>query len=196
MHAFYFDVGGVLIGDNLAYGDLGLRTFARLAARAPCDSVDLYNSFLTLVPLLDIGELSLRELCLTLGLDLTTFKHKWLLLHPSRVPILKIMHTLLKSGHTVGLATNINSELLELLVMRDALLSKLVICCSADIRAVKPSQRFYEHASKLIGTNNVIFVDDRPINIEAANAYGWNALLANGDWMSAFCSRYCALDRR
>jgi len=62
---------------------------------------------------------------------------------------LKIMHTLLKSGHTVGLATNINSELLELLVMRDALLSKLVICCSADIRAVKPSQRFYEHASKL-----------------------------------------------
>jgi len=103
---------------------------------------------------------------------------------------------LLKSGHTVGLATNINSELLELLVMRDALLSKLVICCSADIRAVKPSQRFYEHASKLIGTNNVIFVDDRPINIEAANAYGWNALLANGDWMSAFCSRYCALDRR
>jgi putative hydrolase of the HAD superfamily len=48
---------------------------------------------------------------------------------------------------------------------------------SADVALVKPDPQIYAHADSVYGTEpgDVVFFDDRPENVEAARAHGWDA---------------------
>lgn len=54
------------------------------------------------------------------------------------------------------------------------------IIYSADIGAVKPDTEFYARAQAMLpncAPKDVLFFDDKPANVDAANAFGWKATL-------------------
>jgi HAD superfamily hydrolase (TIGR01509 family) len=111
-------------------------------------------------------------------------------MHPVDGEVIRVIERLLANGHTVGLATNFCRRLLDLLIANTRGLSRLVVCCSSDIRVAKPSTEFFHYASEIVGPGEVVFVDDRSVNVDAARRFGWTAILAVDDWLARFEETY------
>jgi HAD superfamily hydrolase (TIGR01509 family) len=111
-------------------------------------------------------------------------------MHPVDPAVLEVIERLLAAGHPLGLATNFCRTLLNLLIENDPVLSRLEVCCSSDIGLVKPSQEFFHHASRMLPAEEIVFVDDREVNIQAASAFGWTAIHATQGWLSEFKDTY------
>jgi FMN phosphatase YigB (HAD superfamily) len=185
MTAFYFDVGGVLIPDRLA-PDNALDVFRELGERYGFNPDVAHVTYTRLQPSLDLGVTSLAELCAALGLEQRSFERDWLAMHPVHEEVTSAIERLLEQGHSVGLATNFCRRLLDLLIANTRALSRLVVCCSSDIGLTKPSTEFFWWASKIIGSSEVVFVDDRSVNVDAARRFGWTAIHAADGWLPQF----------
>ena len=90
--AFYFDVGGVLIPDNFAV-DNALNTFRQLATRYSFNPQNAYATYAKLQPLLDVGRISLPDLCRALKVDQKAFERDWLAMHPVDRGVIRIIAT-------------------------------------------------------------------------------------------------------
>lgn len=191
MIAFYFDVGGVLIPDGLGPGKA--RDFFReLAERHGFSPEVAHATYTRLQPSLDLGTTSLTDLCAALGIDETSFERDWLARHPVDGEAISVIERLVERGHTVGLATNFCRRLLDLLIANATGLSPVVVCCSSDIGLAKPSIEFFHRATKIIGHNEIVFVDDRSVNVDAARRFGWTAIQAADGWLARFRDNYLA----
>lgn len=111
-------------------------------------------------------------------------------MHPVHAEVIPTIERLLEQGHSVGLATNFCRRLLDLLIANTRALSGLVVCCSSDIGLTKPSMEFFWRASKIIGSSEVVFVDDRSVNVDAARRFGWTAIHATDGWLAQFKDTY------
>ena len=187
--AFYFDVGGVLIPDKFAPQN-AINVFRELAESHGFDPDSAYGAYLRLQPLLDLGDISLTELCGAIGVGQKAFEHDWLLLHPIDQLVVSLIERLVRDGNRVGLATNMCRRLLELLVGNLPPLSRSFICCSSEIRQFKPSLAFFRRASDIMPADETVFVDDRAVNIGAARNFGWTAIQATEDWVDRFERKY------
>ena len=191
MTAFYFDVGGVLIPDQLSSNN-ALNVFRELGKRHGFSPEVGHATYANLQPSLDLGTTSLTELCAALSIQQASFERDWLAMHPVDGELVGLIERLLDHGHSVGLATNFCRRLLDLLISNTRVLSRLVVCCSSDIGLVKPSPEFFRRAGTIIGTNEVVFVDDRSVNVDAARRFGWTAIHALPGWPSRFKDTYLA----
>jgi len=191
MASFYFDVGGVLIPDNFA-PDNSLNVFRQLARRHRIDPDEAHARYTQLQPSLDLGATSLTELCAALGLEQKTFEQEWSAMHPIDSEVLRAVETLLANGHSVGLATNFCRRLLNLLMENAPPLSRLLVCCSSDIGLAKPSAEFFLRAVEIMGSPEIVFIDDRSVNVEAARRFGWTAIHASDGWLARFRNAYAA----
>jgi len=189
MTAFYFDVGGVLIPDKLA-PDNALNVFRELGDRYGFSPEVAHVTYTKLQPSLDLGETSMAELCSALGIEQTSFERDWLAMHPLDGEVMWTVERLLGRGHSVGLATNFCRRLLDLLITNTSGLSRLVVCCSSDIGLAKPSTEFFHRASKIMGSTEIVFVDDRSVNVEAAQHFGWTGIHATDGWLARFNDTY------
>src|SRR5260370_36949381 len=88
---FYFDLGGVLIPDPL--GQNARAIFRQLAERHGVDPEHAYNAYTQLQPQLDLGTVSVTDLCRALGFDQLVFDREWLALHPSDPHLLDRIHS-------------------------------------------------------------------------------------------------------
>lgn len=111
-------------------------------------------------------------------------------MHPVDSEVVGVVERLLERGHSVGPATNFCRRLLDLLVASSSGLSQLVVCCSSDIGLAKPSAEFFCRASKIMGRTEIVFVDDRGVNVDAARRFGWTAIHATDGWLSRFKNTY------
>jgi len=193
MSAFYFDVGGVLIPDQLR-ADNALNIFRGLGELYGFDPAVAHATYTKLQPSLDMGSTSLADLCAALGIEQRFFERDWLGMHPLDCEVILAIERLLELGYPVGLATNFCRRLLDLLIANTQTLSRLVVCCSSDIRVTKPSSDFFCHAHKIMGCNEIVFVDDRAVNVDAARRFGWTAIHATNGWLAQFKNTYCAKD--
>jgi HAD superfamily hydrolase (TIGR01509 family) len=191
MQVFYFDVGGVLIPDNFAPG-IALETFQRLAERQKFDPVAAHDTYTLVQPSLDLGSLSLTELCARIGARQSQFEQDWLAMHPLDRRALHVIERLLAAGHSVGLATNFCRSLLDLLIESTPVLSRVKVCCSSDIGLVKPAREFFRHASEIMPARETVFIDDREVNVQAARSFGWTAIQARAGWLDEFERVYAA----
>jgi len=191
MAAFYFDVGGVLIPDKLA-PDNALNVFRQLAKRYSFNPHDAHATYAKLQPSLDLGVTSLTDLCMALGIEQKAFERDWLAMHPVDGEVLRIIERLLAHGHSVGLATNFCRRLLDLLIENTPVLSRLSVCCSSDVGLVKPSTEFFSRATEIMLSQEIVFVDDRRVNVEAARRFGWTALQTSEGWLARFKNTYIA----
>jgi putative hydrolase of the HAD superfamily len=189
MPAFYFDVGGVIIPDRFAPSH-ALAVFRELAGRYSFSPEAAYATYKRLQPSLDLGAISLGYLCGAIGIEQQAFERDWLAMHPVDVRVASAIEQLLSRGYSVGLATNFCRRLLGLLIGSAACLQQLTVCCSSDIGVVKPSAQFFEHASRLMDSSEIVFVDDRAVNVEAARRFGWTAMQADRGWLPRFESTY------
>jgi len=189
MASFYFDVGGVLIPDNFA-PDNSLNVFRQLAQRHGIDPDDAHARYTELQPSLDLGATSLRELCAAIGIEQKAFELEWHAMHPVDGEVLRTVETLLANGHSVGLATNFCRRLLNLLMENSPVLSQLLVCCSSDIGLTKPSAEFFRRATEIMGSREIVFIDDRSLNVEAARWFGWTAIHASDGWLARFRKTY------
>lgn len=189
MTAFYFDVGGVIIADHLAPGN-ALSTFKRLSKRQKFDPEKACATYLNLQHSLDLGTTSLPVLCSALRVEQGLFEQDWLAIHPADPEVVAVIERLLRDGHRVGLATNMCRRLLDLLIGNTPTLSRLTICCSSDVGCVKPSPAFFERAVEMMAARDMVFIDDRTANIDAARDFGWTPIHATNDWLPRFRERY------
>lgn len=189
MQAFYFDVGGVLIPDKFAPGN-AMSVLRELGQRHRFDPELAYEAYIRLQPSLDLGVTSLADLCDSMGIAQESFEREWLAMHPVDRQMLSLINGLLAQGHAVGLATNFCRRLLDLLIQNADGLSRLAVCCSSDIGVAKPSEQFFESATELIRSREVVFVDDRAVNVGAARRFGWTAIQAVNGWRQRFEGTY------
>jgi FMN phosphatase YigB (HAD superfamily) len=189
MTAFYFDVGGVLIPDQLAPAN-ALNVFRELGERYGFSPEVAHLTYTKLQPSLDLGTTSLTDLCVALGVEQILFERDWLAMHPVDGEVVCVIERLLQRGHSVGLATNFCRRLLDLLIASTRGLSRLVVCCSSDVGLAKPSAEFFCRASKIMGPTEIVFVDDRSVNVDAARRFGWTAIHAADGWLSRFKDAY------
>ena len=56
------------------------------------------------------------------------------------------------------------------------------VTVSARVQLIKPDPAIYDAHTKAFGldASKTFFIDDAPANVDAANAYGWNAVLYTG----------------
>ncbi len=189
MTAFYFDVGGVLIPDQLA-PDNALNVFRKLGRRYGFSPEAAHLTYTKLQPSLDLGATSLNDLCAALGVEQRSFERDWLAMHPVDSEVVSVIERLLQRGHSVGLATNFCRRLLDLLIASASGLSRLAVCCSSDIGLAKPSPEFFSCASRIMGPTEIVFVDDRSVNVDAARHFGWTAIHAADGWLVRFKDAY------
>jgi HAD superfamily hydrolase (TIGR01509 family) len=189
MTAFYFDVGGVLIPDRFAPGN-SLNVFRELGQRYGFNPDVAHATYTRLQPSLDMGAISLTDLCAAIGIEQQSFERDWLAMHPVNHRVIGVIQQLLVDGNSVGLATNFCRRLLDSLVESTSGLSRVVVCCSSDIGLTKPSPAFYRRASDMIASDDVVFVDDRRANVDAAKRFGWVAIEAADGWLARFTSTY------
>jgi len=188
VRAFYFDIGGVLIEDK--FGRDARKALLEIAQMQDGDPGAAFAAYTEMQPYLDSGRASLSDFCTAARLRQAEFEKAWLAAHPVDSAVLQVIERLLENGERVGLATNFCRQLLDLLISRNPVLDRLLICCSSDFGFVKPSREFFQRAEEIIDTSKVIFVDDRTINIQAARAIGWTAIGATGDWLREFSGVY------
>src|SRR5215475_9644172 len=112
MTAFYFDVGGVLIPDQLAPGN-ALKVFGELGERYGFNPELAHATYTKLQPSLDLGVTSLTHLCAAIGIEQMFFERDWLRMHPVDGEAIGVIERLLDHGHSVGLATNFCRRLLD-----------------------------------------------------------------------------------
>lgn len=191
MTAFYFDVGGVLIPDKFAPSN-ALKVFRELGRRYSFAPDSAYAAYSRLQPSLDLGATSLADLCAAMDIQQESFERGWLAMHPLDGQVVSVIERLIERGHSVGLATNFCRRLLDLLMGSARALSRLTVCCSSDIGVAKPSREFFDRATRMIGETEIVFVDDRAVNVEAAERFGWTAIQASSGWLSRFQRRYLA----
>ncbi len=97
------------------------------------------------------------------------------------VPIVGVLGHLYFTGHRLGVFSNTTADHWEYCTGRFAILTSLfkVHALSFRLRAMKPEPAAYAGAAALAGvpSERIFFTDDRPDNVAAARAAGWDAVL-------------------
>ena len=96
-------------------------------------------------------------------------------------PIIGLVGRLAGAGYRLGVCSNTSQSHWGYCVRQYRALSTTfsIHALSFRLKAMKPDAAFYAAATKLTGVaaNQVFFTDDRPENIAAAIAAGWDAVL-------------------
>jgi len=95
-------------------------------------------------------------------------------------PIIGPVGRLAAAGYRLGVCSNTTLSHWNYCKGRFRALTKAftVYALSFEVRAMKPDPKFYVAATKLtgVGPESIFFTDDRPDNIAAASAAGWDAV--------------------
>jgi len=176
----YFDVGGVLVHTESAFlQPLSVRL------NRPLDAVrQVYHTYIRVAC---HGKISLEDMQVLMMLKLGVrfigknkhylFKH-WV---DDMSPILETHRFAaeLASRYPLGLLTDTVDGWVEQMLAKDLLppLNFKAIIKSSDVGFVKPEAAIFELATKQAGVRpeEILFIDDRRINVKGARAYGWQA---------------------
>jgi putative hydrolase of the HAD superfamily len=134
---------------------------------------------------LDLGELAETELVRQLSRRLgTTEAGIWAEINSTPQPneaLYSFIQRELKTKYTVGLLTNVPRALIERIAgERLRLFDELII--SSDVKLIKPDPRIFELTVQRTGqpAHEVVFIDDRAPNIDAAQRAGLQTILYTG----------------
>ena len=87
----------------------------------------------------------------------------------------------LSSKCEIGILSNLTVFDKERLNMQVDLSKYDYVFLSFELGCRKPDDEIYDKVNEIIGSNkDILFVDDKEINLEAARKHGWKTLLATG----------------
>ena len=190
--AIYFDIGGVLMYDFLGE-PLCKSTFERVAKMvAGCDPIMAEKLFNDHWEDIDLGRMNLSDQAREMGLDPEHYCTALEEIHVFIPERLDLVRRLQAGGYQVGLATNFNGALLRGVMARIPEFPTFdAICCSGFEGVAKPDTGFFETAQRLMGSSNILFIDDRLRNVKAARIFGWDTIHAvDESWTTILEHRY------
>ena len=190
--AIYFDVGGVLMYDFLGE-PLRKSTFERVAKMvAGCDPVVAEKLFSDHWQDIDLGRVNLNDQAKEMGLDPESYIEALEGVHAFIPERLDLVRRLQAQKYQVGLATNFNGLFLTGVIARTPDFPTFdAICCSAFEGVAKPNRGFFEAAERLMERSEILFIDDRIQNIDAAKIFGWETIHAVDEtWISTLERMY------
>jgi 2-haloacid dehalogenase len=117
-------------------------------------------------------------------LNIRGFRKHWheMVPHPYQHSV-DHLERLIAEGRDVTLLTNFADDTFDQACEIFPFLRKpRGVTVSARVRLIKPDPTIYEVHTKAFNLDpaKTFFIDDAPANVDAANAYGWNAVLYTG----------------
>ncbi len=112
------------------------------------------------------------------------FRKNWIKSIPhAHEDVAALMTRLVDDGHDVTLLSNFNQETYQLIAEKYSFFAKpRGATVSGEVKLIKPDSDIYEYHNSnfLLQTENTVFIDNSPTNIEAAQKYGWQTILFEG----------------
>ena len=175
-----FDLGGVILNFK--------GSFARLSSALGIDQASLEKSYYRHADLAACGKISTAEFWKRIQQDLqpvnaaaiADYEEFW----TDNFTAIPETHALLRelSGrYRLGIMSNTEFGVYERALRKGHIptVPFEVVIKSCDVGIVKPDQRIYQIAQDQTGVTpgEILFIDDRPENVEAALAQGWRGIL-------------------
>lgn len=172
----FFDVHGVLVC-------FYQRAFTKLARDTGLSEVKVSSSFWRYNDAICRGEITIQEFNQLIARQLSLRELDWFSYYLDAVAPIKEAQECLEQvarSYGVGLLTNIMPGLVDLLISHNKLpnLKYDAILDSSATGHIKPEPEFYQAAMTRAGVpaNQILFIDDSPTNLMAAEKLGWQVL--------------------
>jgi putative hydrolase of the HAD superfamily len=143
---------------------------------------DEYGPWMKKLDDLDVGAISedqlVRELAIAAKVSEGTILMELQNSYDINHELINYIRDNLKGKYKIGLLTNIARSLIEKMIPEELKMFDVPII-SSDLKLIKPDPRIFEAAIKLCecNANEILFIDDKEVNIEAAKQAGMNGMV-------------------
>jgi 2-haloacid dehalogenase len=174
-----FDLGGVLINwnDDWLYDEISLqlnKLFNKIKSKFNDTLCSLFESKI------DEGEFWNIVLGPDNDIDKKIISKTFLKKSSINKKFLAFAKSLKNDGHLIGILSNLTPET-SMCIDKNQLKDFDYHFYSNSLKMSKPNNEIYQHVCDHIPSKNILFIDDKQENLNAAESYGIDTILFNSD---------------
>lgn len=174
-----FDLGGVLINwnDDWLYDEISLqlnKPFNKIKTKFNDTLCSLFESKI------DEGEFWNIVLGPDNDIDKKIISKTFLKKSSINKKFLAFAKSLKNNGHLIGILSNLTPET-SMCIDKNQLKDFDYHFYSNSLKMSKPNNEIYQHVCDHISSKNILFIDDKQENLNAAESYGIDTILFNSD---------------
>jgi len=174
-----FDLGGVLINwnDDWLYDEISLqlnKLFNKIKSKFNDTLCSLFESKI------DEGEFWNIVLGPDNDIDKKIISKTFLKKSSINEKFLAFAKSLKNDGHLIGILSNLTPET-SMCIDKNQLKDFDYHFYSNSLKMSKPNNEIYQHVCDHISSKNILFIDDKQENLNAAESYGIDTILFNSD---------------
>jgi len=174
-----FDLGGVLINwnDDWLYDEISLqlnKPFNKIKSKFNDALCSLFESKI------DEGEFWNIVLGPDNDIDKKIISKTFLKKSSINEKFLAFAKSLKNDGHLIGILSNLTPET-SMCIDKNQLKDFDYHFYSNSLKMSKPNNEIYQHVCDHISSKNILFIDDKQENLNAAESYGIDTILFNSD---------------
>ena len=174
-----FDLGGVLINwnDDWLYDEISLQLnqpFYKIKSKFNDTLCSLFESKI------DEGEFWNIVLGPDNDIDKKIISKTFLKKSSINEKFLAFAKSLKNNGHLIGILSNLTPET-SMCIDKNQLKDFDYHFYSNSLKMSKPNNEIYQHVCDHISSKNILFIDDKQENLNAAESYGIDTILFNSD---------------
>jgi 2-haloacid dehalogenase len=174
-----FDLGGVLINwnDDWLYDEISLqlnKPFNKIKTKFNDALCSLFESKI------DEGEFWNIVLGPDNDIDKKIISKTFLKKSSINEKFLAFAKSLKNNGHLIGILSNLTPET-SMCIDKNQLKDFDYHFYSNSLKMSKPNNEIYQHVCDHISSKNILFIDDKQENLNAAESYGIDTILFNSD---------------
>jgi len=174
-----FDLGGVLINwnDDWLYDEISLqlnKPFNKIKTKFNDTLCSLFESKI------DEGEFWNIVLGPDNDIDKKIISKTFLKKSSINEKFLAFAKSLKNNGHLIGILSNLTPET-SMCIDKNQLKDFDYHFYSNSLKMSKPNNEIYQHVCDHISSKNILFIDDKQENLNAAESYGIDTILFNSD---------------
>jgi 2-haloacid dehalogenase len=174
-----FDLGGVLINwnDDWLYDEISLQLnqpFNKIKSKFNDTLCSLFESKI------DEGEFWNIVLGPDNDIDKKIISKTFLKKSSINEKFLAFAKSLKNDGHLIGILSNLTPET-SMCIDKNQLKDFDYHFYSNSLKMSKPNNEIYQHVCDHIPSKNILFIDDKQENLNAAESYGIDTILFNSD---------------
>ena len=174
-----FDLGGVIINwnDDWLYDEISLQLnqpFNKIKSKFNDTLCSLFESKI------DEGEFWNIVLGPDNDIDKKIISKTFLKKSSINEKFLAFAKSLKNNGHLIGILSNLTPET-SMCIDKNQLKDFDYHFYSNSLKMSKPNNEIYQHVCDHISSKNILFIDDKQENLNAAESYGIDTILFNSD---------------
>ena len=177
----FFDIGGVLMDHITAFN-----TLSRQHNIPEQESLTFFRSHADDIDSGTLTWANFEELYCEKFHPSIHFKLNFLESFVRNIRIIQQSHDLiyeLKEHYNVGILSNMSEDFFQLVKEQNLIpnIHYIAVVISGTIGSIKPEKKLFEYAQNKVNTlpDELLFIDDKEMNVKAAQSYGWNSYQFN-----------------